>query len=170
MFCIRYLIMLNLFNSTITEAHTFPKLPELTAEKRARLFSYLTMVHQSFVTYTKFHPEDEYTCATWTLYATMVSILLDGSSTVKEFLDRDTERKYEIVGKDIIVEEDGVRSFICPCCDKQISFPAVDERYMEKIRESGGVALACPNCSHQRKSAKQAVMDMVFGGGEADEQ
>jgi len=162
--------MFNQFNSTINEAHTFPELHELSAECRARLFSYIIRVYQSFRTYLKFHPNDEYIHATGSLFSTMTSILLDGSSTVKEFLDRDVPGKYEIVGTDIIVEKDGKRSFICPCCGKEISFPADDERFMDEIRDNGGVSLCCPNCSHRRKPLRQAIIDQVFGGSEDEQQ
>jgi len=161
--------MLNLNNSNISEPKSFPEIPELSAVQRARLFSYIMMVHQSFVTYMKLHPNDEFIYATGSLYASMTSILLDGSSTVKEFLDRDQERRYEIIGKDIVVVEGGVCSFICPSCGKQISFSADDEQLMEEIRKCGSLVLCCPNCAHQHKPAKQAFADYVFGGN-GDEQ
>lgn len=161
--------MFNQFNSTINEAHTFPELPELSVESRARLFAYIIRVYQSFRTYLKFHPNDEYIYATGSLFSAMTSILLGGSSTVKEFLDRDTSRKYEIVGTDVIVEANGVRSFICPCCGMETHFPADDEQCMSAIRASGSVSMCCPNCSHIRKSLRQSVMDEIFGGNDNEQ-
>jgi len=160
------IIMFNISNCSLTTPRTFPEIPELSAEKRAKLFAYIMMVYQSFVTYLKLHPEDEFIHATGSLFSAMTSVLLDGSSTIKEFLDRDTSRKYEIVGTDIFFEEDGKRSFICPCCGKEISFPADDERFMDEIRDSGGVSLCCPNCSHRRKPLRKAMLENIFGGSE----
>ena len=136
-------------HENFSEAHTFPELPKLSAGKRAELFTYIMLLFRELKQHLKITNAPIFMQKIDDYFTTIVEILLDGCSTVEEFLRRDTSRKYEIVCSDIIVEENGVRSFICPRCGKQVNFPADDERYMDEIRKRGCVTACCPDCSYK---------------------
>lgn len=91
-------------HENFSEAHTFPELPKLSAGKRAELFTYIMLLFRELKPHLKITNTPIFMQKIYDYFTTMVEILLDGCSTVEEFLRRDTSRKYEIVCSDIIVE------------------------------------------------------------------
>ncbi len=124
----------------------FPELPKLDEIQRARLMKYIMLVRQSFVTYLKRNPDDEFVHGTGILFTLLTKSLLDGCSTVEEFLARDPNRKYTVtLGKDIVVEENGNGSFYCMSCGNKTVFSTDNKMYMDSLKNFG-VSLGCLHC------------------------
>lgn len=150
------------FNSNTTKpAHTFPELPHLDPAKRAKLFSFITMVMNSFRARIHENPDDDFAGGTALFFIELVRTLLDGAATVEEYLDRDNSALYTVLDSgDVLIDEFGKKGyFICPICHMQSEFDPCDDDCIKQlcIKEAEG---CCPNCSHKTRPIREALAEI----------
>lgn len=145
------------FNRDTTKpAHTFPELPHLGPVKRAKLFSSITVVLNSFRDYLHENPDDNFAGGTALLFVDLVRTLLDGAATVEEYLDKYKAAFCVLLDEgDVLIEKDGKGYFICPICHMQSEFDPDDDECVLQICKNG-IADCCPNCSHETRPIREA--------------
>lgn len=138
-----------------------PALPELDAVGRAKLYKYLMIVRQSFLTYLKLFPNDngyEFVHGTGVLFTAATMALLDGANTVEEYLNRDKTCTYSFTSShDILIEKDDNASYICPKCKNRVEFPITPENY--EILEEWCGTLCCPYCLENDEDIRRVVLE-----------
>ncbi len=151
------------FNPNTTKpAHTFPELPSLNPAKRAKLFSLISTVMNSFRERIHENPDDDFAGGTALFFIELVRTLLDGAPTVEEFLDRDKSAIYTVLDSgDVLIDEFGKKGyFICPICHMQSEFDPCDDDCIKQlcIKEPAG---CCPNCSHKTAPIREAFEEIL---------
>jgi len=144
------------------EPSTFrtPELPELDAQHKTMLLSDLIIASDCVERFIEQRPENDAAEDIQLMLERIIGDILDGCGSVDEYLSRDKSVKDRNIGGYIVTVDDGLGSFICPHCGKEIIFLA-DEKHMSYVR-SKSILDICPNCSPSLRGTA-AFLNSVFG-------